>query len=243
MKNIYNNILQSISNDEKLLAVLIDPDKFSISTAEGFLNRVNKSVATHIFVGGSEVEGQQTGILVKALRRFTQLPIILFPGDVTQVTNEADGILFLSLISGRNSEYLIGKHVKSVSRLSETELEIIPTGYMLIENGKETAVERVTGTKPLSRVNIQLIEDTAKAGEFLGMKLMYLEAGSGATHPVTAEIISKVKKNIQIPLIVGGGIRTKQQLDEAYNSGADLVVIGTAFEEDESFFDSLKKKI
>lgn len=243
MKNIYNNILQSISNDEKLLAVLIDPDKFSISTAEGFLNRVNKSVATHIFVGGSEVEGQQTGILVKALRRFTQLPIILFPGDVTQVTNEADGILFLSLISGRNSEYLIGKHVKSVSRLSETELEIIPTGYMLIENGKETAVERVTGTKPLSRVNIQLIEDTAKAGEFLGMKLMYLEAGSGATHPVTAEIISKVKKNIQIPLIVGGGIRTKQQLDEAYNSGADLVVIGTAFEENESFFDSLKKKI
>ncbi|WP_104735355.1 geranylgeranylglyceryl/heptaprenylglyceryl phosphate synthase [Hanstruepera ponticola] len=243
MKNIYNNILQSISNDEKLLAVLIDPDKFSISTAEGFLNRVNKSVATHIFVGGSEVEGQQTGILVKALRRFTQLPIILFPGDVTQVTNEADGILFLSLISGRNSEYLIGKHVKSVSRLSETELEIIPTGYMLIENGKETAVERVTGTKPLSRVNIQLIEDTAKAGEFLGMKLMYLEAGSGATHPVTAEIISKVKKNIQIPLIVGGGIRTKQQLDEAYNFGADLVVIGTAFEENESFFDSLKKKI
>ncbi|WP_191858662.1 phosphoglycerol geranylgeranyltransferase [Hanstruepera ponticola] len=243
MKNIYNNILQSITNDEKLLAVLIDPDKFSIRTAEDFLNRVNKSVATHIFVGGSEVEGQQTGILVKALRRFTQLPIILFPGDVTQVTNEADGILFLSLISGRNSEYLIGKHVKSVSRLSETELEIIPTGYMLIENGKETAVERVTGTKPLSRVNIQLIEDTAKAGEFLGMKLMYLEAGSGATHPVTVEIISKVKKNIQIPLIVGGGIRTRQQLDEAYNSGADLVVIGTAFEEDESFFDSLKKKI
>ena len=240
MKNIYNNILQAISTSQKLLAVLIDPDKFQLENTKRFIDKVNKSVATHIFVGGSEVEINQTEILVKELKKLTKLPIVLFPGDVTQITNEADAILFLSLISGRNPDYLIGKHVESVSMLNNTNLEVIPTGYMLIENGKETAVQRVTGTNPLSRDNVQLIVDTAKAGEFLGMKFIYLEAGSGATHPVIPEIISKVKTNTQIPLIVGGGIRTKQQLDEAYNSGADLVVIGTAFEDNEDFFEGLK---
>lgn len=240
MKEIYNNILQAISASQKQLAVLIDPDKFQLENTKRFIEKVNKSVATHIFVGGSEVEINQTEILVKELKTLTKLPIVLFPGDVTQITNQADGLLFLSLISGRNPDYLIGKHVESVSKLNNTNLEVIPTGYLLIENGKETAVQRVTETEPLSRNNVQIIIDTAKAGELLGMKLMYLEAGSGATHPVPPEIISKVKTNIQIPLIVGGGIRTKQQLDVAYNSGADLVVIGTAFEDDEDFFEGLK---
>ena len=240
MKEIYNNILQAISASQKQLAVLIDPDKFQLENTKRFIDKVNKSVATHIFVGGSEVEINQTEILVKELKKLTKLPIVLFPGDVTQITNEADAILFLSLISGRNSDYLIGKHVESVSKLNNTNLEVIPTGYLLIENGKETAVQRVTETEPLSRNNVQIITDTAKAGELSGMKLMYLEAGSGATHPVPPEIISKVKTNIQIPLIVGGGIRTKQQLDVTYNSGADLVVIGTAFEDDEDFFEGLK---
>lgn len=168
------------------------------------------------------------------------MPVVLFPGDITQITQNADALLFLSLISGRNPEYLIGKHVSSVSKLRNTNLEIIPTGYILIENGKETAVERVTETKPIPRKNIQNIVDTAKAGELLGMKLIYLEAGSGAKHAVTPEIISSVKLELQIPLIVGGGIRTKKQLDDAYQAGANLVVIGTAFEEDASFFEALK---
>lgn len=240
MNNTYNNILRAVSEGEKLLAVLIDPDKFQFDNAERFVSKVNKSIATHIFVGGSEVEISQTEILVKELKKYTHLPIVLFPGDVTQITNHADALLFLSLISGRNPDYLIGKHVESVSKLENTSLDLIPTGYVLIENGKETAVQRVTGTKPLSRKNGQLIIDTAKAGELLGMKLIYLEAGSGATHPISPQIISKVKKNIQIPLIVGGGIRTKQQLEEVYNFGADMVVIGTAFEDDEEFFDKLK---
>ena len=127
-------------------------------------------------------------------------------------------------------------------KLLNAGLEIIPTGYMLIENGKETAVQRVTDTKPLPREHVQSITDTAKAGELLGMKLIYLEAGSGAIHPITTEIITQVKNKLRVPLIVGGGVRTKLQLDNAFNAGADLVVIGTAFEEDESFFDSLKKK-
>jgi len=145
------------------------------------------------------------------------------------------------LISGRNPEYLIGKHVEAVSKLKDTSLEVIPTGYLLIENGKETSVKRVSKTKPIERSQIQKIIDTAKAGEFLGMKLIYLEAGSGATHPIEPEIISKVKEELDIPLIIGGGIRSSKELEKAYTSGADLVVIGTAFEEDESFFNEIKK--
>ncbi|WP_335973448.1 geranylgeranylglyceryl/heptaprenylglyceryl phosphate synthase [Gaetbulibacter jejuensis] len=241
MKQIYKNIVQSVSNGKKLLAVLIDPDKFQIEHTPAFISKVNASIATHIFVGGSEVEEQLTDILVNEIKKHTQLPIVLFPGDVTQITNKADGLLFLSLISGRNPEYLIGKHIKAVSKLKGTQLDIISTGYLLIENGKETAVQRVTQTQPMSKNNSEHIVNTAKAGELLGMKLIYLEAGSGACEPISESIISKVKSELNIPLIVGGGIRSKTQMNAAYQAGADVVVIGTAFEEDESFFDSLKK--
>ncbi len=241
MKQIYKNIVQSVSSGKKLLAVLIDPDKFHVQNTKPFIDKVNASIATHIFVGGSEVEEQLTDILVNEIKKHTQLPIVLFPGDVTQITNIADGLLFLSLISGRNPEYLIGKHIKAVSKLKGTQLEVMPTGYLLIENGKETAVQRVTETQPLQKSNSSHIVNTAKAGEFLGMKLIYLEAGSGACEPISESIISKVKRELNIPLIVGGGIRSKTQMNAAYQAGADVVVIGTAFEEDESFFDSLKK--
>jgi putative glycerol-1-phosphate prenyltransferase len=238
--SIYNNITESISKSKKLLAVLIDPDKMAIEKASGFLKKVNSTIATHIFVGGSDVEENLTESLVLEIKKHTKLPVVLFPGNVLQVTEKADALLFLSLISGRNSDYLIGKHVEVVSKLRVSKLEVIPTGYVLIENGRETSVQRVTQTTPLKRDNIQHIMDTAKAGELLGMKLMYLEAGSGATHPITPEIISLVKQDLKIPLIVGGGIRTKKQLQEAYNSGADLVVIGTAFEENQQFFNELR---
>jgi len=240
--NIYQDILDAITKDEKLLAVLIDPDKMDLEKIAGFTQKINKSIATHIFVGGSTVEVKATEILVLELKKHTKLPIVLFPGDISQITNHANAILFLSLISGRNPEYLIGKHVASVSKLRDTALEVIPTGYVLIENGKETAVQRVTQTEPIPRKNMQTIVDTVKAGELLGMKLIYIEAGSGAAHPITSKIIKKVKEEISIPLIVGGGIRNKQQLNQAYKSGANLVVIGTAFEEDELFFNEIKKR-
>lgn len=241
MKPIYNDILASVFNGEKQLAVLIDPDKIKFDKISGFIKKVNTSMATHIFVGGSTVDEDATDVLVEEIKKYTKLPVVLFPGDVTQITSKADAILFLSLISGRNSEFLIGKHIRSISKLKETNLEVISTGYILIESGKETAVERVTGTEPLSRTNIQYIVDTAKAGELLGMKLIYLEAGSGAKLSVSTDIISNVKRALNIPLIVGGGIRSKKQLEKAYHAGADLVVIGTVFEEDESFFDELTK--
>ncbi|WP_456437532.1 phosphoglycerol geranylgeranyltransferase [Psychroserpens sp.] len=239
MKAIYNNILNSISKGEKLLAVLIDPDKMAIEMTFGFIKKVNQSFATHIFVGGSTVDDEATEALVIEIKKNTNLPVVLFPGDVSQITNHADALLFLSLISGTNSEYLISKHIEAVSILRHFNLEVIPTGYVLIENGKQTSVEKVTNTKPLSIQNVQQIVDTAKAGELLGMQIIYLEAGSGAIHPVPIEIISFVKQELNIPLIVGGGIRNDKQLEDAYNSGADLVVIGTAFEEDDSFFDEL----
>jgi phosphoglycerol geranylgeranyltransferase len=225
MNSIYKKIVSALVNSEKLLAVLIDPDKMKLENVSSFISKVNQSIATHIFVGGSEVSEGVTEILVEAVKKNTNLPVVLFPGDVIQITDKADGILFLSLISGRNPEYLIGKHVEAVSKLKETNLEVISTAYMLIENGKETAVQRVSQTKPIKRSDFQTIIDTAKAGELLGMKFIYLEAGSGATHPIEPKLISKVKKELTIPLIVGGGIRSIIELESAYKAGADLVVI------------------
>lgn len=241
MKAIYQNIITTPSESKKLLAVLIDPDKMKLEAVSSFISKVNQSRTTHIFVGGSEVDEHVTETLVLEIKTHTQLPIVLFPGDVIQITDKADAILFLSLISGRNPEYLIGKQVDAVSKLKDLSLEVIPTGYILIENGKKTSIERVSQTKPIKRSHIQTIIDTAKAGELLGMKFIYLEAGSGASHPIEPRIISKVKKELTIPLIVGGGIRSLIELESAYKAGADLVVIGTAFEDDESFFDNLRK--
>ncbi|MCK7589206.1 geranylgeranylglyceryl/heptaprenylglyceryl phosphate synthase [Subsaxibacter sp. CAU 1640] len=240
-KEFHQDIINSVSIGKRLLAILIDPEKMKLENASNFLSKVNDTIATHIFVGGSTVDEHDTGLLVSEIKKHTSLPIFLFPGDVTQITDKADVLLFLSLISGRNPEYLIGKHVEAVSKLKHTNLEVIPTGYILIENGKETSVQTVTNTKPMPRTDVQQIIDTAKAGELLGMKLIYLEAGSGALHSVSSEIVSQVKANISIPLIVGGGIKTKKQLENAYDSGADMVVIGTAFEENEDFFLELQK--
>ncbi len=241
MTSIYKKIKASVKNNHKLFAVLIDPEKIVFSNISNFIKKVNSSLATHIFVGGSTIEENVTKKIVAEIKNYTKLPVVLFPGTINQIVDNADALLFLSLISGRNPEYLIGKHVESVSELRKTNLEIIPTGYILIENGKKTSVERVTGTNPISRRNIQKIVDTAKAGELLGMKLIYLEAGSGALQPVTADIISSVKRELKIPLIVGGGITNIKQLENVYQSGADLVVIGTAFEKDDLFFEQIKK--
>lgn len=241
MSKIYSNILTSIKKKEKLLAVLIDPDKMNLANLPDFMNKLNASKATHVFVGGSEVELNATNQLVIALRKLTNLPIVLFPGDVTQISDKADALLFLSLISGQNPDYLINKHVEAASILRDSGLETISTGYILIENGKETSVQRVTQTQPMKRDSINDVVNTAFAGQLLGQKLIYLEAGSGATQPVDIIMISEVKKALDIPLIVGGGIKTKKQMLDAYKAGADLIVIGTAFEEDEAFFNTLKK--
>lgn len=225
----YKAFLKSIAEKKDQLAILIDPDKFDVSEAISFLNNVPKN-ATHLFVGGSTVANNETEKTVKALKAETKLPVFLFPGDHSHITPLADALLFLSLLSGRNAEYLIGQQIKSISKLTDSALEIIPTGYILIDGGNESAVSRVTKTEPLSQNNIEAIVHTALAGQFMGAKLIYLEAGSGAKIPVSPEIVFEVKKAINIPLIVGGGIKTELQKQAAYDAGADLLVMGTAYE-------------
>ena len=241
MNTIYQNILLAKEQNKKLLAVLIDPEKVILENLPSFFEKVHQSIATHIFIGGSTDKNKQTEKVVASIKKKTQLPIVLFPGDVNQITHKADGILFLSLLSGRNPEYLIEQHIKAAPILKETDLEIIPTGYILIDGGKETTVQKVSNTKPISQKNIKLILNTALAGEFSGKKLIYLEAGSGASKAVGKKIIKELAINLTIPLIVGGGIRTKQQVETAFNNGADIIVIGTAFEKDAAFLNDLKK--
>lgn len=239
--NIYQNILSAKKDGKKLLAVLIDPEKMELKHVPVFFEKVHKSIATHIFVGGSTDKNNQLEQLVSAIKKETNLPVVLFPGNVSQITNKADGILFLSLLSGRNPEYLIEQQIKAAPILKKYNLEIIPTGYILIDGKKETTTQKVSNTKPISQEKIALILHTSLAGEFSGKQLIYLEAGSGAAEIVHQNIIKKIAAEITIPLIVGGGIRSKKQLKNTFNAGADIIVIGTAFENDESFFNVLRK--
>ncbi|GHA44950.1 geranylgeranylglyceryl phosphate synthase [Salinimicrobium marinum] len=230
MASFLNLILNAVTSEEKLLSVLIDPDKFDEAEVATFLQKLPKQTS-FLLVGGSTVEAERTKTCVEVIKRNTDVPVILFPGDFTQIADAADGILFLSLISGRNPEYLIGQQVKAAPILQKSSLEILPVGYILIDGGKESAVERVSETEPLSQEKVQVIVETALAGEYSGKRMIYLEAGSGAIFPVSNKIISEVKRAVSIPLIVGGGIRSQEQLQEIYSAGADVVVVGTAFEE------------
>jgi len=238
MTNIYNNILKAKATKEKLLAILLDPDKIDLNKVEILILKINRSPATHIFIGGSVVKYNVIDELIVKINQNCILPIVLFPGNPSQISDKADAILFLSLISGRNADFLIEHQVKAAPILKKTQLEIISTGYLLIESGTETAVERVSKTKPIERSDLNLALATAQAGEMLGNKLIYLEAGSGAKQAVPLEMIAVVSQNIEIPLFVGGGIVDLQGIQNAYDSGADLVIIGTAFENNINFFDT-----
>lgn len=238
MTEIYSQILKAKLENRKLLAVLLDPDKIIWDQLNHQIDRINQSPATHVFIGGSLVESGRMDELIEAIKQKCNLPIVLFPGNPSQISNKADAILFLSLLSGRNPDYLIGHQVAAAPVLKKSSLEIIATGYLLIESGSETAVARVSKTSPMDRDNLELVVATAQAGEMLGNKLIYLEAGSGARKAVPLQLIESVSRNVAIPLIVGGGIMDAAGIQIAYNAGADLVVIGTAFEKDFNFFNS-----
>jgi putative glycerol-1-phosphate prenyltransferase len=235
--NLYQNICYSKKENNKLLAILLDPDKLELEVLSSLIPKINQSPATHLLVGGSSFEGHHLDDIIKVLKQATKLPVILFPGNPTQISREADGILFLQLLSGRNPDYLIEYQINAVPILEKTTLQIISTGYLLIESGTKTAVERVSMTTPLDRTNIEYAAQSAKAGEFIGNKLIYLEAGSGADKAVPLEMIAAVSKRISVPLIVGGGLRSKEAIEEVFAAGADMVVIGTAFENNLNFFD------
>lgn len=239
-QKLYNEILIAFQENNRLLAILLDPDKVDFKRIQFLVEKINQSPATHIFIGGSLVFLNSIEHLISEIKLFTKLPILLFPGHPSQIAKNADGILFLSLLSGRNPDYLIGHHVKAAPLLKKSNLEVIPTAYLLIESGATTAVEKVSKTAPLLRKNSDAVIATAQAGELMGNKLIYLEAGSGALQAVSAELIQKVVQAVAIPVIVGGGIRTKEGIELAYQSGATIVVIGTAFENDAEFFNQIK---
>lgn len=236
MATILDQIIQAKKQNKKLLAILLDPDKVDLFTIELLIQKINQSPATHVFIGGSLVENNCTDQIIKTIKRHCALPIVLFPGHPSQISFEADGILFLSLISGRNPDYLIEHQVRSARQLFKSNLEVVPTAYLLIESGHETAVQKVSKTTPLATNDAEKIVATAIAGQLLGMKLVYLEAGSGASKQVPLEVIAEVSAEVDLPIIVGGGIRSIQAIRETFAAGADLVVIGTAFENDQNFF-------
>lgn len=223
----------------KRFALLLDPEKadlhrlFSPSAAFPDPSQPDLSVASpalpdYIFVGGST--GGRCDAFVRTLRTLTRLPIILFPGSAAQFTPAADALLFLSLLSGSNPDYLNGQQIRSARAVQQSGIETIPMGYILVDGGVETSVMRVTRTLPIPQTDISRIVDTAIAARLMGKSLVYLEAGSGAHTPVSEEIIRAVRAAIPIPLIVGGGIRTAEQMQSAYRAGADIVVIGNHFE-------------
>jgi putative glycerol-1-phosphate prenyltransferase len=236
MQALYPQLCSNKANNIKQLALLLDPEKINWDAWENTVHAIQHSPVNLILVGGSSHSALAIEELVHALKKAIDLPVVLFPGHASQLSAQADAILFLSLLSGRNPDYLIQQQVDAVPALMQLDLEVISTGYLLIESGQVTSVERVSNTTPISRIDINLAVHTAKAGEYLGAKLIYLEAGSGAQLSVPFEMIQAVSQSISVPLIVGGGIRSQHEIQAAFAAGADVVVIGTAFEEDPQFF-------
>ena len=222
--------LYDILNKKKGFAVLVDPDK---NDAES-LGRLCTLFSSHppdlILVGGSLLL-RPVGDTIVQLKAGCDVPVYLFPGDVTQLSDAADGILLLSLISGRNPDFLIGNHVIAAPHLRRSGIDIIPTGYMLIENGHSTSVEYVSNTRPIPAGKTDIAVATAMAGEMLGLKVLYLEAGSGAAHTVGIDMITAIRDAVGLPLVVGGGIRSVKDAEKVYGAGADMIVIGTQLEE------------
>lgn len=216
----------------KKLAVLIDPDKPTDAQIISIVEKAKAADVDFFFVGGSLLVTDSLDHCIKLIKANCNIPVLIFPGNSLQISKYCDGFLLLSLISGRNAEMLIGRHVIAAPYLKLYGNEIIPTGYMLIDSGKATSVSYMSDTTPIPHDKDDIALCTAIAGEMLGLKLIYLEAGSGALIPVSTSMISKVSQMIKIPLIVGGGIKTPEMAAEAVKAGADVIVIGTAFEKE-----------
>ncbi|MDQ3072198.1 MAG: geranylgeranylglyceryl/heptaprenylglyceryl phosphate synthase [Bacteroidota bacterium] len=229
---VYKQIAGRVEEGKKSFALLIDPDKYTASSLEHTIGIAVQSGVSFIFVGGSLLAGSSVSETIKVIKSFSDLPVFIFPGSTLQFSQEADALLFLSLISGRNADLLIGRHVEIAPYLKASSVEVIPTGYMLVDCGRQTTASYISNTQPLPSDKPDIAVCTAVAGEFLGLRLIYMDGGSGAAMPIPPQMISAVKDNISIPLIVGGGIRTKKALQDACNAGADVIVVGNAIESD-----------
>ncbi|MBL7884024.1 MAG: geranylgeranylglyceryl/heptaprenylglyceryl phosphate synthase [Bacteroidia bacterium] len=239
LNKAYLSILKSKKANKKLFALLIDPDKFDVSV----LKKATLSKVDFILIGGSLITNGNFEACIEVIKKNCKIPLLIFPGNELQISSKADGILLLSLISGRNPDLLIGKHVLAAPLLKKSKLEIIPTGYMLIDSGKQTAALYMSNTNPIPYSQNEIAMSTAMAGEQLGMKMIYMDAGSGAEKCVSANMIKKVKSVIDIPLIIGGGINSVQKAKDACKAGADIVVVGNAIEKDSALLEKIVKTV
>jgi putative glycerol-1-phosphate prenyltransferase len=231
---IYTELTKARQLGKKKLAVLIDPDKMRLGKLDQIIDLSVRCHVDYFFIGGSLLVNSQLDQCLQMIRQRCQIPLILFPGSTYQVSNKADAILFLSLVSGRNPDLLIGQHVIAAPYLKLSALEVLPTGYMLIDGGVGTTVLYMSNTSPIPANKSDIAVCTAMAAEMLGLKMIFMDAGSGASKPVSAEMIEAVRGAVDIPLIVGGGIRTSEKVAENLKAGADVIVMGNAFEHDPS---------
>lgn len=231
-----------LSKPGKKFALLIDPDKYSVHSLMATLYSADELKIDIILVGGSLVSDRIDATL-EIIKKNSNIPVVLFPGSLMQLSKKADAILLLSLISGRNPDYLIGNHVLAAPYLKNSGLEIIPTGYILVGEGNTSSVEYISNTKPIPSGKFDLVVATAIAGELMGNKLIYLESGSGAEDPIKPELIKEVKRNISIPLIVGGGIKDPTHATAISAAGADIIVVGNAIENNVDLLEPLVKAV
>lgn len=229
-QSILQSMQQLKATNQKALAVLIDPDHFSQQAFQSLVHSFDQHQPDYFLVGGSHLTSDQVAATIQGIKRHSAIPIILFPGSTHQICDEADAILLLSLISGRNPDLLIGKHVEAAPQLMQSSLEVIPTGYMLVDGGKSTTVHYISQTIPLPSDKPELAVSTAWAGELMGLRVNYLDAGSGARQTVPEAMIAEMSRQTKNPLVVGGGIRTGERAYQLCEAGADVVVVGNALE-------------
>lgn len=237
---IYNHLLNTIKHKGAAYLILLDPDKLSEDKIPVFLKHCEKSGVDGFLVGGSLMVNGNFEMFLSKIKSITHLPVIIFPGSITQVSSNADAILFLSVVSGRNPEHLIGKHVLAAPSIKKSGIEPISTAYILVESGTTTTAVYMSGSLPIPRNKPEIAAATALASEYLGMKLIYLEAGSGADKSVPDEMVKAVSEQCSIPIIVGGGIRDSATARKKVESGASIVVTGNFFE-DENNWDLIKE--
>ena len=240
---LLSDIQQNIANGRKMFALLIDPDKQNEADLLRLTEKINSPTGPDIVLVGGSLLFSNIDDTIATLKRNTQKPVVLFPGSAMQVTDKADGILLLSLISGRNPDFLIGQHVLAAPALAKSGIEILPTGYMLIGEENYTSVRYISNTNPIPYSKTDIAVATALAGQMLGLKMLYLEGGSGAAKPVSANMIEAVRRAVSLPLIVGGGLRSAADVENALKAGADIVVVGTSIESNYALVDEIGRAV
>ncbi|TGD78055.1 geranylgeranylglyceryl/heptaprenylglyceryl phosphate synthase [Hymenobacter wooponensis] len=243
LTSLYDALTKRRKHGQKSLAVLLDPDQLDEASCRLILELSEKHPVDYFFMGGSLVMSSHQAALIRFIKSRSGVPILLFPSNSLHIDEQADGILLLSLISGRNPDFLIGQHVIAAPLLRQSNLQILPTGYMLVDTGRQTTASYMSGTTPLPYDKPAIAACTAMAGEQLGLRLMYLDGGSGAMYPVSAAMIRAVRQATEVPLIVGGGINTVDKAQVALSAGADVIVVGNQIEKDRDFLGEMSKVV